>query len=77
MLSLLAYNEEILLDDDVVELSAPDLNALANLLQQLSKTVTVDTQLKTVQMVLPKGEAKPEEINAFCLPSKIASISRN
>ena len=63
--------EEILLDDDVVELSAPDLNALANLLQQLSKTVTVDTQLKTVQMVLPKGEANPEEINAFCFKNGI------
>ncbi|SRR5258705_2396480 len=63
--------EEILVDDDVVELSAADLNALANLLQQLSKTVTVDTKLRTVQMVLPKGTSKPEEINAFCFKNGI------
>ena len=63
--------EEILVDDDVVELSAADLNALANLLQQLSKTVTVDAKLKTVQMILPKGTAKPEEINSFCFKNGI------
>jgi ABC-2 type transport system ATP-binding protein len=63
--------EEILVDDDVVELSAADLNALANLLQQLSKTVTVDSKLKTVQIILPKGTSKPEEINAFCFNNGI------
>jgi len=63
--------EEILVDDDVVELSAADINALASLLQQLSKTVTVDPKLKTVQMVLPKGTSKPEEINAFCFKNGI------
>jgi ABC-2 type transport system ATP-binding protein len=63
--------DEILVDDDVVELSAADLNALANLLQQLSKTVTVDSKLKTVQIILPKGTSKPEEINAFCFKNGI------
>lgn len=63
--------EEILVNDDVVELSAADLYALANLLQQLSKTVTVDDKLKTVQIILPKGTAKPEEINAFCFKNGI------
>ena len=63
--------EEILVNDDVVELSAADLDALANLLHQLSETVTVDDKLKTVQIVLPKGSAKPEEINAFCFKNGI------
>jgi len=63
--------EEILVNDDVVELSAADLDALANLLRQLSKTVTIDTKLKTVHMTLPKGAAKPEEINAFCFKNGI------
>jgi len=63
--------EEILVDDDVVELSAADLNALANLLQQLSKSVSVDVKLKTVQIILPKGTARPEEINTFCFKNGI------
>jgi len=63
--------DEILVDDDVVELSAADLNALSNLLQQLSKNVSVDVKLKTVQIILPKGTARPEEINAFCFKNGI------
>src|SRR4030095_14827971 len=37
--------EEILIDDDVVELSASNLDALAALLQQLTKHVVTDTKM--------------------------------
>src|SRR5947207_2337572 len=57
--------EEILVDDDVVELSAADLNALADLLQQLNKNVIVDNKLNTVHITFPKGTARLEEINNF------------
>ena len=63
--------EEILVDDDVVELSAADLNALAILLQQLSKNVVTDIKLNTVQITLPKGTAKLDEINSFCFKNGI------
>src|SRR5215467_5290566 len=42
--------EEILVDDDVVELRASDLNALAGVLQQLNKNVTVDNKLSVVHI---------------------------
>lgn len=58
--------EEILMDEDVVEVSAADLNALANILQQFSDKVRIDTASKTVQVLLPKGTAKLDEINSFC-----------
>lgn len=58
--------EEILMDEDVVEVSAADLNALANILQQFSDKVRIDTASKTIQVLLPKGTAKLDEINSFC-----------
>ncbi|HEV8285932.1 MAG TPA: ABC transporter ATP-binding protein [Chitinophagaceae bacterium] len=63
--------EEILVDDDVVELSAADLNALANLLQQLSKNVVIDNKLNTVHVIFPKGQARLDEINSFCFKNGI------
>ena len=63
--------EEILVDDDVVELSATDLTALANLLQQLNKNVVIDHKLNTVQITFPKGTARLDEINSFCFKNGI------
>jgi len=58
--------DEILVDDDVVELSASDLNGLAEVLKQLSQHVVVDGQMKTVQVTFPKGTARLDELNSFC-----------
>ena len=63
--------EEVLIDEDVVELSAADLHALANLLQQLGKNISIDAKMKTVQLILPKGTAKLDEINSFCFKNGI------
>ena len=58
--------DEIMMDEDVVELSAADLTALIAVIKQMSKAVTVDDKAGTVQIVLPKGTAKMDEINRFC-----------
>jgi len=63
--------EEILIDDDVVELSAPDLNAVANLLQQLNENVVIDHKLNVVHITFPKGTARLDEINSFCFRNGI------
>ena len=63
--------EEILVDDDVVELSATDLNALADILQQLNKNVVIDHKLNTVLITFPKGTARLDEINSFCFKNGI------
>lgn len=57
---------EVLQDEDVVEVSAPDLNALANLLHQFSNTVNIDKALNVVRFSLPKGTAKLDEVNSYC-----------
>lgn len=62
---------EVLQDEDVVEVSAADLHALANVLQQWSSKVRVNNVSNTVQLLLPRGTAKLEEINRFCFSKGI------
>ena len=57
--------DEILMDEDIVEISAADIATLASLARQLSHQVTVDEKAGTVQIVLPKGTAKTEDINRY------------
>ena len=63
--------EFVMADEDVVELGAADLTALANLLQQLSNSISTDSKMKTVQMILPKGTARLDEINSLCFKNGI------
>lgn len=57
---------EVLTDDDIIELSANDLNKLAEILKQFSKIVAIDTKMNTVSITLAKGTAKLEDVNKFC-----------
>jgi len=58
--------EDIMKDEDIVELSAADINALLTVLQNMGKEVLVDEKANTVQIIFPKGMAKMEEINRHC-----------
>jgi ABC-2 type transport system ATP-binding protein len=63
--------EEILSDEDLVEVSASDLNALRNALEPISTRLTVNADQNTVSVVLPKGEANLEQINRHCFEKGI------
>lgn len=58
--------DEILMDEDVVELSASDLNAIVNVLQRLSGKISIDKNQNVVHITFPKGTAKLDEINKIC-----------
>src|SRR5213595_2955826 len=58
--------EEVLMDEDVVELSAPDLASLANVLRQINDDVVMDGTSNTIHLRFPRGEARLDEINSFC-----------
>lgn len=58
--------EEIMMDEDVVELSAADITVLSAVLKQLGKEVVIDEKTNTVQIIFPKGAARMEEINRHC-----------
>jgi len=62
---------EVLQDEDVVELSAADLNVLAAVLQQFTSNISINNVSGTVQLLLPKGTAKLDEINKFCFEKEI------
>jgi len=63
--------EDILVDDDVVEVSASDLNALFALVSQLSNNVIIDDKSQTVRITLARGTARLDEINKFCFQNGI------
>ena len=63
--------DEILMDEDVVEVSAANLPQLADLMRKLSGTVLLDEKAGTVQLMLPKGTANMENINRYCFDNGI------
>ncbi len=58
--------DEIMKDDDLVEMSAANLQALAAVLQKTGSKVLVDEKTNMVQVVFPQGTAKLDELNRFC-----------
>lgn len=58
--------DEIMMDEDVVELAATDINALSKVLQHFGKQIVLDDKTNTVQIIFPKNTANMEEINRFC-----------
>jgi ABC-2 type transport system ATP-binding protein len=58
--------EEIMMDEDVVELSAANMNALVTILQNMGKDIKLDEKAGTVQVIFPKGTAQMDELNRHC-----------
>ena len=61
--------DEILMDEDVVEVSAADLKALETVLKEFGNHVHIVEN--TVHLTLPKGTAKLEDVNSFCFSKGI------
>lgn len=57
---------EVLMDEDIVEVSAHDLQRLAMILGPMSKNISINQKLNQVTMLLPKGTARLDEVNSFC-----------
>jgi ABC-2 type transport system ATP-binding protein len=58
--------DDVLMDEDLVELKAPDIHALAAALKQFGSDIIINNAEGTVLLKLPKGSARPEEINSYC-----------
>ncbi len=63
---------QIMMDEDIVELGAKDLEALSAILKTYGKELVRDEKTGTVQLVFPKGTADMEEINRHCFNNGIA-----
>ncbi len=62
---------EILVNEDMVEVSSPDLQQLKNVLQQMSGTTKVDIADKVVRVFFPAGTSDLGAINQFCFNNGI------
>ncbi|MBL0232157.1 MAG: ATP-binding cassette domain-containing protein [Chitinophagaceae bacterium] len=63
--------EEIMMDEDLVELCAADLDRLYGILTVKGWKLVKDDKAHTVMMYLPKGEARLEEINKYCFDNGV------
>lgn len=63
--------EHIMMDEDIVEMSAADMNALMSLLKNMGKEVLLDEKANTVQIIFPKGTAKMDQLNQHCFNNGI------
>jgi len=58
---------DVMMDEDVVELSATDLNALQTFLHEQGIQTESDTELGLIRALFPKGEAKLDVLNQTCM----------
>lgn len=58
--------EEIMKDDDLVEMSATNLQALIAVLQKTDGKLLIDEKTNMVQAVFPRGTAQMDELNRLC-----------
>ncbi len=58
--------EEVLMDEDIVEMSAADIPALAAALNSWGHAATLNEKTNTVQVIMPKGTANLETFNRQC-----------
>lgn len=63
--------EEILMDEDVVEMSAADIHKLAAVLQEKGITIKTNSTENLITASFNKGEAKLDDINSYCFSKGI------
>lgn len=63
--------DEVLVNEDIVEVSAADLSQLENVLQEFSGKTNLKRDGNIIQLFFPVGTADMEEVNRFCFEKAI------
>ncbi len=58
--------DDVLVDEDVVELGAADLEQLKNVVNNYPGKTALTVNAQTIQLHFPKGTASAEEVNRYC-----------
>ncbi|HWJ29291.1 MAG TPA: hypothetical protein VNS32_22315, partial [Flavisolibacter sp.] len=58
--------QEVLMDEDVVEVSAENMQLLAQALSGFNHHASIHQNENNILITLPKGTARLDEINSFC-----------
>ena len=61
----------VLVDDDLVEISAVDINALYSAIKDYSNEIKITKDKNLLQLILPKGTARLDDINSYCFSKGI------
>jgi len=64
--------DEVLVTDEIVELSAADMTALESALQQMGGFTSIKKQNNVLQVLYSNGSANPAAINQYCFQKNIA-----
>ncbi len=62
---------DVLVDDDLVEISAADMDALAAAMNSYGNGIKITRDDNTLQLILPKGMARLDDINSYCFSKGI------
>jgi ABC-2 type transport system ATP-binding protein len=62
---------DVLVDDDLVEISAADIDALVIAINNYGNGIKVTRDGSTLQLILPKGTARLDDINNYCFSKGI------
>jgi ABC-2 type transport system ATP-binding protein len=62
---------DVLVDDDLVEISAADMDALTKAINNYGDGIKINRDGNTLQLILPKGTAKLDDINNYCFSKGI------
>jgi len=62
---------DVLVDDDIVEIGADNMDALAAAVYSYRQDIKVTRDENKIQLILPKGTAKLDEINSYCFSKDI------
>jgi ABC-2 type transport system ATP-binding protein len=57
---------DVLVDDDMVEISAADMEALTTVIKDYRINVKISREGNNLQLILPKGTARLDDINSYC-----------
>lgn len=63
--------EEVLVDEDIVEISAANMDALLALMKSWDAAQSVTAKDSRIYLVFAKGTARPEAINQYCFNNGI------
>ena len=64
--------DEVLVNEDIVEISSNDLLQLEKVLQNFSGATNIKPDGKTIHVFFPAGTANLEDVNRFCFEKGIA-----
>jgi len=57
---------DVLIDDDLVEISAANIDALFSVMNNYGNGIKITREENTLQLIFPKGTARLDDINNFC-----------